>query len=62
MVAFDSINCMVALCFNDNLVGRKGEIKMLNTIIQGLFVWLLALFCFVASVFIVMLVHIIRNN
>lgn len=35
---------------------------MLNTIIQVLFVWLLALCCIVASVFIVMLVHIIRDN
>lgn len=50
------------MCFGDNRIGRKGEIKMLNTIIQVLFVWLLALCCIVASVYIIMLVHMIRNN
>nr|DAI66971.1 MAG TPA: hypothetical protein [Caudoviricetes sp.] len=35
---------------------------MLNTIVQVLFVWLLAICCILASVFIIMLVHIIRNS
>lgn len=48
------------MCAVDNWL--KGEIKTLNTIIQVLFVWLLAILCILASVFIIMLVHIIRNG
>lgn len=43
-VAFDFINCMVVLCFGNNRIGRKGKLKMLSTIMQVLFVWLLAIF------------------
>ena len=32
-VALDFINSKVVLCFDNNWIGRKGEIKMLNTII-----------------------------